>query len=62
MLFARIECRRNFYLLRTVGKDTDGNTFAYNGKRWIGWDSAENVRRKVNTYQFSAGAGVINKF
>jgi len=35
-----------------VSKDTDGNTFAYNGKRWIGWDSAENVRRKVMTQHF----------
>jgi hypothetical protein len=30
-----------------MGKDSDGNVYAYNGKKWVGWDSTENVKRKV---------------
>ena len=32
---------------RNLGKDNDGNVYAYNGKKWVGWDSVENVKRKV---------------
>jgi hypothetical protein len=40
-----------------LGKDTDGNMFAFSGKKWIGWDSVKNVKRKVG----GAGAAKLYK-
>jgi len=31
----------------TVSKDSDGNTYAFNGPKWVGYDDVGNVRRKV---------------
>ena len=32
-------------------KDSDGNEFVFNGVKWVGYDSPERARAKVNFYQ-----------
>ena len=40
------------FVNRNLSKDNDGNVYAFNGKKWVGWDSKDNIKRKVWIYNF----------